>query len=807
MFKLIAVRPLKGCRSSALKCLIEDQMYYFCNDYFITDDGICMRDEYVKPTPDSFFIIGGNTTIQMNVSAIVGKNGEGKSTLVELIMRLINNCAKHYNLTDKDSLLRIKQIKGELYYEIDNVVYCIKETAEDTYTSLLKYADISDRSIRKWKKLMTPVKSVYKLNELFYTIVSNYSHYAYNTKDFREEWDDDLKVKNESEKCWLHYLFHKNDGYLTPMTIHPFRDKGNVDVNVETELTMQRLMALYIQEPNPKKNNHSFRRIGEKDAEILCLTDIGSSKLQQQSIVQFFKDNKSVSLLSRYIQIIEENIKKHDDIVFESLKENKLEIVETSLDLLTGYDEPAYQEYLNKFVEWISKKRGVYSSKSDIRLLLFAFQKFNNSIENENLPYDRFIKKYKRYDKLNVRQLTRLRFIYLVMILWGFSTDILLKEYSWLTDVERCQHYIVYKTIDICATYPKYRDMLDKADSGWNNLSLVLREDVFIGIIDEIKKDRSHVTLKLRQCLNFIENHEKEKTNVYEKLNNTVILKKFDNKYDGSLLVKFDDLKNYYQQDPFPLDLLPPPIYKTEVLYQTVKQEEGYIPYRFLSSGEKQLLNNFGAIIYHLRNLDSVSDDGKRYENINIFLEEIELYFHPEYQRMILMRLLEKIQAITFNNIKRINVIFVTHSPFILSDIPENHVLYLGKNDRRETTHTFGANIYDLLQGSFFLDSDIGELAYTKINEMIDIYNQVESEKRRKDFEDKYYEFEFVLNHIGEVYLRKIYEQMFNKMQEHYKPKIAKEMWRQKLNDLNAEKEWLEKLLNDEGNKVSVKHN
>lgn len=763
MFKLIAVRPLKGCRPSALKCLKIGQLYYFCNDYTITKDGICLRDDYVRPLPKDFFSIVKNSPLQVNVSAIVGMNGDGKSTLVELIMRLINNCAKHYNLTYKDHLLRVEKIKAELYYELDGVVYCIKEDENDSYTSLLKYADISDRSIKRWEKIMKPVKSVNKLNELFYTVVSNYSHYAYNVNDFREEWTEGVKTNNVSEKCWLHYLFHKNDGYLTPMTIHPFRDYGNIDVNKEAELTMQRLMALYIQEPNPKENSHSFRRIGEKDAEILRLTDVGYSKLQKQTIIQFFKDNKSVTSLSKYINVIEDNIKKYDDIIVENLHDNKLEVVETSLDLVTGWNDTDYQDFLSDIIGWISIKRGVYSSKSDVRLLLFAMNKLNVKVGYSVLPYDRFEKKYKRYDRLNVRQLTRLRFIYQVMRLWKIPTSIILKEYANLSDIERCQHYIVYKTIDICATYPKYRDMLDKVDSGWNNQGLVLREDVFITVINELKQDKSHVTLKLRQCLNYIDRRTRVGEGYFEKLDDKELPIQLRDLYKGSLLVKFDDLKTYYNEDPFPLELLPPPIFNTDILYQKSNREDGYIPYRFLSSGEKQLLNNFGAIIYHLRNLDSISADGNQYENVNIFLEEIELYFHPEYQRKVIKMLLEKIQAILFRNIKRINIMFVTHSPFILSDIPLCNVLFLkeGKpSHEMMQENTFGANIHGLLRNGFFLPSlPIGEFAHDKINMLFEMLNGYKLSSKDQKQAEWFYSY---IMRVGEPYLRDQLMKLYN---------------------------------------------
>lgn len=394
MLKLIAIKPLDGCCASVCKCLSIGKMYYFCNDYYITEDGIELRDEYVKLLPKDFFSLGTKRTLQINVSAIVGMNGDGKSTLVELVMRLINNCAKHYRLTDRDNLLRIEGVKAELYYQIDDIVYCIRETKKDRYTSLLKYADMSNSTARQWNKIMIPVKGVNRRNELFYTIVSNYSLYAYNTKDFRAEWDNQVQSKEESKKCWLYYLFHKNDGYRTPITIHPYRYEGNIDVNRETELTMQRLMALYIQEPNPNENNGSFRRIGNKDAEFLRLTDVGYSKLQEVSVCQYFKDNKSISTLSKYINQIEDIIRSYDDIKAENLHDNTLEIIEESLDLLVGAVDASYRKFLDEFYGWLDHRRGVYSSKSDLRQLLNALKKFNGLTDRDYI-FSRFAKNIK----------------------------------------------------------------------------------------------------------------------------------------------------------------------------------------------------------------------------------------------------------------------------------------------------------------------------------------------------------------------------------------------------------------------------
>jgi predicted ATP-binding protein involved in virulence len=136
-----------------------------------------------------------------------------------------------------------------------------------------------------------------------------------------------------------------------------------------------------------------------------------------------------------------------------------------------------------------------------------------------------------------------------------------------------------------------------------------------------------------------------------------------------------------------------------------------------LSSGEKQLLNTIGAIIYHIQNIESTHS----YNTINLILEEIELYFHPDYQRLFIYRLLKQIYGADLKHIKNINITFVTHSPFILSDIPKCNVLFLnnGEPDYTMQDNTFGANIHSMLKNAFFLPNLlIGEFAYQKINEL-----------------------------------------------------------------------------------------
>lgn len=132
-----------------------------------------------------------------------------------------------------------------------------------------------------------------------------------------------------------------------------------------------------------------------------------------------------------------------------------------------------------------------------------------------------------------------------------------------------------------------------------------------------------------------------------------------------------------------------------------------------MSSGERQIAYTISNILYHLTNIDSEWDDTFRwkdkrsiikYKFINIILDEVELYFHPEMQRQFVFLLLHAIRCVKFRHLKGIHILFATHSPFILSDIPSDHVLALGRRnekDKGESIKTFGANIMEMLSNTF----------------------------------------------------------------------------------------------------------
>lgn len=164
---------------------------------------------------------------------------------------------------------------------------------------------------------------------------------------------------------------------------------------------------------------------------------------------------------------------------------------------------------------------------------------------------------------------------------------------------------------------------------------------------------------------------------------------------------------------------------------QQNKDEE--IAFNKLSSGEKQFAYMMSTYIYHLANLESiqknVTDNSSQNKNsrvgyrmINLIFDEMELCFHPEYQRTFVNNLISYIQRMELNKKFSFNIILTTHSPFILSDIPACNILALkdGEPDKQfKDEKTLAANIYDILNNGFFMSDFIGEFSSRLIEKII----------------------------------------------------------------------------------------
>lgn len=146
-----------------------------------------------------------------------------------------------------------------------------------------------------------------------------------------------------------------------------------------------------------------------------------------------------------------------------------------------------------------------------------------------------------------------------------------------------------------------------------------------------------------------------------------------------------------------------------------------------LSSGERAMLNFF-SWIHMISYYNKIGTNVKEstFDNILLLIDEIDLYCHPSWQQKLLNHLIREVKFI-FKE-KNVQIIFATHSPIVLSDMPKSNILYLKKTDGKllidkneNHSETFGANIYKLFDDAFFLEKQgqIGEFAKMKITSLI----------------------------------------------------------------------------------------
>lgn len=653
---------------SIMKILKPDQTYWFYDGYEKDEDGKYIRTS--KATPDDFFQCG-NTSI--SISSIVAENGMGKSSLLELCFRIINNVA--YALRAglpmrKSHLSFVKDIYARIILEIDGVfftieqsdsrVFCQDQTNPKNNWDFDLYASTMQKDHYEAEE---------KLKRLFYTIVINYSQYAYNINDYTAEWNETNFDPNGTyeETCWISSLFHKNDAYQTPIVLNPSREKGNIDINVEKDLTHKRLFQLIMTNP-------------------LILTQILRNKHARSFV---FDVEDSLNPVGRHR--------------FSSLKVLSIML---KMQLIP------------------SIKMGIASR-----------------------------------DVLNIGKR--------ILAAWGHVLGYNIepkksKDYWNDMDVVRTLNYIVYKTLKISTTYSqyfKYRDCFDD--------KVEVQRFVY-----NLKKDNSHITLKIRRCIAFL-NFKHYGTGHYEEghiVGNEIDLDEFYGVLEKCIentgkvyeqLINDSPMKLYkdnaYKVFNWTLDeLLPAPSFKADIILEDCQQN--LIRFSSLSSGEKQMIYSMCTVMYQLKNLDSVWENGAqdavKYKNVNLVFDEIELYSHPKFQQMFIDMLLNSIQSMNFVGVHNINIIIATHSPFILSDLPSSNILCLieGLPIPREygIPNSFCANIYDILSSQFFMKKFVGDFASEKLNklaERINIYREHPTEEQRA-------EIQTAISFYGDEYLR-----------------------------------------------------
>lgn len=603
-FQLIAIKVLDNENKKYTKNLLKDELYQFNKNFEFENDVI----KYYKKRDMDLYKIDD---IDININVIVGENGSGKSTLLELAFMIINNVSKRIfeknGLKNEESLIKyIDEINAELYFVTDHLYKIIIEEKELKVEKFEKI-DFTNEIITLGNPSDYTTK--FSLDNLYYTNHINYSLHSLNENYFG---------------YWIYDLFYKNS-YETPIILEPYRDKGNIDINLLQSLMKTRLLSYVLD-----NSNESFRQLTKKaKAKKIVLT------------VDYFK----------FLSIKSNNVPTKED--FTNLAKN--------LTNVFNFDTREVIKIINEFID--------------------------NPLNKVSFDENQFI---------------------------NDGDDLLLKANFKDVPIEFFfMMYIFYKLHSIVKKYKEFEKYKNYKNE--NNLEELL---------EAIKKDTSHVTYKIRQA---IYNLKYLDTLNFQNIEIPFEIDELSNILANEILAKESAEDSDLRID----DLIPSSIFKVDIILENDESFDS------LSSGEKQKIFVLNSIMYHLKNIAS-KDNGYRY--INIVLDEIELYFHPEMQRDFLNDLLEMLKNNDYiNNLNALNFIFITHSPFILSDVIDNNLLMLNQfaQPLKENKKTFGANLYDLLHDGFFMeDGFIGKFAEKKIKHIIDIIKLYKALKAKEDTEE-----------------------------------------------------------------------
>lgn len=179
-----------------------------------------------------------------------------------------------------------------------------------------------------------------------------------------------------------------------------------------------------------------------------------------------------------------------------------------------------------------------------------------------------------------------------------------------------------------------------------------------------------------------------------------------------------------------------------------------YFVWRNLSSGQTNILNLLTSLN------TAIEKSEKKY--ILIFLDEAEVSLHPTWQKNYIKLLVDNIGAKAEEENKKVQIILTTHSPFVLSDIPTDRVVFLDEKPITKKVYTkkslddqpltFGSNIHDLYMNSFFLEGGLmGDYAKQKINE---VANKLINYNPKQKQEIKWEDIRKLINQIGEPIIR-----------------------------------------------------
>lgn len=770
-FRLLALRPLEGTSKKIRKNLKKQVVYKFYQDFIFTDKNdreILKKNEnlhldvadieFPPVIASDIYSTGG---ININISAVVGQNGSGKSSLIDF-----------YNL----------------------ILY---------YLACYKYDTMPPTSGQKF----TEIEYLLRMAEEYLAELPKY-------QPIKEKYSIDFKLKTEDGKTDVILIIDQLAANIEYRNQFPFQRITEREHQIEFIQHVQRYTIQGAKNYGipQQKNSHEI--------------DIAYKELNRSIAVKLKK------LVSEY-----QTEKKFNDMLADKFffqlfyqAEDKVYTIEKNKDGLQPFDSRFFYTILlnyslhsmnsNNLGNWIFKlfhkndgyqtpnvinpyrKEGIINVNSELALSTDRLV-YNIIDQVRTLPQADILKKYKfkkfilKLKDKHIFPLKDLRVDYRnkeeFLEFLSNIPDTQQAELREATIKDYCLGYLIKKFKKISETYmDHFYESEDFSDLDYPQWTQKVKESQLAKTKKFLLSSESHVARKFNQTYNFLVNFD-QLSGELDFLNNWDIYSSIDLKHDN--LKKWIELaqNTFSLKDKGTHEVLShlfPAIFDVDIEF---KKDKTAIKLSDLSSGEQQYIFNINTITYHINNLKTIKtveeSKIKNYRHVNIVLDEVELYYHPEYQKNLIHDLRREIKKIdSLGELQNFNILFLTHSPFILSDIPNQNILRLedGRPSVKEFEPTFGANIHDLLANDFFLKGFMGRFAKNFIKKLIGHIGDISKEHLTSEVYGFYLDR---ANLIGEPIIRNSVKSILDKRFEKFI------VLRKRLEEIEKEKLFIDKEL------------
>ena len=760
----------------------QNQWYFFYDGYFTDSKGVIIKDVVSKS-----YTLYSNEQITIDVNCIVGKNGSGKSSIIELIIKILNNfvfaiygdtfnidesitylkyCENIYAdlaIEDNDSIM-ILSIRGRIISIIknDNTVVEFQVNNElvygkDGYNYFSNY--INDFSKRD---------NIKKIASYFGNIFTLIVGYKFNNLYSMSFENESQKNKNTN----LPHLYSVNRNKIL------FSDYA-VSTHIETALTNISYNAgIFALTELPKDNFDIPIRFVQSDANhYSAKTDLDfirskdyTNQLKINNRELFY--NHLILQLCFYGESIGYPLRNinNDCKIIGIVKRMESPIFPSYSLLVSDQDlqESLLQKIKREFgINMNSDNRDAERLESIIKTLVINKLFENFKATNRNTIVQEWVNdenndEYKQFEKKHIKTIIEAR-----------GNSYLGKDYaSYWSDFKKkhTKDWLNTQLVDFLFPTISNESIIRSNSKEFNRFAIdnyrsVIREnDLIFRYIKMLQLISSGVDLFFKK----------------KKVNEPIYLEEL---YIGGedindVIYALKYLKNF--------DL---------ILYDNVMGDRVLDG---LSSGERHLLNFRSILLYHLLQVDKLG----KCKYVNIMFDEIEMYLHPEWQRQFLSKIIDGIKLVEFESIKNINFLIATHSPFILSDVPKSNILFLDDNgsvkNRDSIGQTFCANIHDLFNNGFFMESTLGEVAISNINRIVKLYKFAQNEGNgsnnraneyiKKELLDNKLQYIYICSILGDNYYRKTVSYMLKYLFLKYNIPDTEILSEDELNEIIKEK-------------------